>query len=664
MIVLLSFLSSVVGAFIGAKFNFWPLLLLLPLLIIFTFKKRKLVLIPLSFLFFFVLLTFIRKNTGNGYYEGTFIVIKSSSSYLLVSNFISSFYIDIDSSYEIGDIIKVSGYLEEYNYFHYQSSFDMKTYFQSYGVFNILCVSNLHLISYSPLRIRAFQNYICDSLSEEAKATVLSFVFKKSLPSEIYKSLRYTSLNHLFSASSIHIGFLNYLITEKILYKTSSKIKSSLPLITSFIILLLTSFSPSIFRLFLMNLIFLITKAYPKYRLSYIERLCVSGIIYLLINPFYILNTGFYYSYIVLIIFNLSNTLINKRHKYFKLLRSLNFFLLLLPLNLYLNSGFNIFSFFLQFLLTPLLSLIFIIELTIFFKPLSPLLNFFNKFLYNSLLNLDFSFGFIPTGKLALVFVILIYLFFLVSLYLKEIKLRLFYKVSLGISIGLCVIPSLPRIIPKSFVSFIDVGQGDATLISHRGTNVLIDTGGSLYNDLAISCLIPYFYSLKIYSLDAILITHEDYDHVGALDSLRSNFPVNDVYLDTPEEFKIGDIYFKNLNIYKSNSEDENYNSSIFKFEIKDTSFLIMGDAPIEIERKLISSNIDIDVDYLKLGHHGSKTSTCDEFLIKTSPRLAVISCGYNNYYNHPDSIVISNLMKHNIDYHRTDLSGTFLLNL
>ena len=122
------------------------------------------------------------------------------------------------------------------------------------------------------------------------------------------------------------------------------------------------------------------------------------------------------------------------------------------------------------------------------------------------------------------------------------------------------------------------------------------------------------------------------------------------------------DLKIEDLNKYKSSStEDNNYNSCVFKFEIKKTKFLITGDAPIAIENYMINDNIDLKADVLKVGHHGSDTSSGYNFLQKVNPKLAIISCGYNNIYKHPSSKVLDRLNRLNIKYVRTDLQGSIV---
>ena len=206
-------------------------------------------------------------------------------------------------------------------------------------------------------------------------------------------------------------------------------------------------------------------------------------------------------------------------------------------------------------------------------------------------------------------------------------------------------------------VNFINVGQGDSILIRDRNTNVLIDTGGLKYKDLATSSLINYFKKKEVYKLDAVIITHNDFDHNGALNSLITYFPVKQVLTSYDEfPYKIGNLLFENFNIY--NFSDSNDRSLVLMLNFYGNKFLFMGDASKDVE-EVIMKDFNVDADYIKLGHHGSKTSTGEEFIRAVSPKEAIISCGLNNYYGHPNKEVLDILEKEDIKIRRTDLEGT-----
>ena len=114
-----------------------------------------------------------------------------------------------------------------------------------------------------------------------------------------------------------------------------------------------------------------------------------------------------------------------------------------------------------------------------------------------------------------------------------------------------------------------------------------------------------------------------------------------------------------NLNNYFIGYDDENNRSLVLYLKTLKANFLFMGDAGIEIEKAIIEDKIELNVDYLKVGHHGSKSSTCNEFIEYIKPKEAIISVGKNNFYNHPSDEVVNILKKNKVKIRRTDLEGT-----
>ena len=215
----------------------------------------------------------------------------------------------------------------------------------------------------------------------------------------------------------------------------------------------------------------------------------------------------------------------------------------------------------------------------------------------------------------------------------------------------------------KSEISFINVGQGDSTLIQYRNTNILIDTGGIMNKDLAKESLIPFMQKKKIRKLDYVFLTHDDYDHTGAFNSLLSRYKIKDYNRNNNfKECNVNNILFQNLNPSINNIENDD--SLVLYFTLNNKAFLLMGDASINIEKKIMKEYSSLKVDYLKVGHHGSKTSSSEAFIKYLVPKEAIISCGVNNRYHHPDKEVLNVLSNNNIKIHRTDIEGTIIVKL
>ncbi len=210
-----------------------------------------------------------------------------------------------------------------------------------------------------------------------------------------------------------------------------------------------------------------------------------------------------------------------------------------------------------------------------------------------------------------------------------------------------------------SEVSFINVGQGDATLIRSFGKSMLIDTGGVRHFDMATEVLIPYFKRRSIHALDYLVITHPDFDHDGAMDSLLSNFPVRHVIKETFHTMSIGQFTIQNYQHFHQQLLEDNERSLVLGIETKHCRFLVMGDATVETENLIQTFYPDLTATILRIGHHGSNTSTSLSFLKQIQPKEVVISLGGGNRYGHPHQAVLQRLDTLNIPIRRTDIEGT-----
>ncbi|NRT70146.1 ComEC/Rec2 family competence protein [Clostridium beijerinckii] len=239
----------------------------------------------------------------------------------------------------------------------------------------------------------------------------------------------------------------------------------------------------------------------------------------------------------------------------------------------------------------------------------------------------------------------------------------------------------------KMFVHYIDVGQGDCILVQVNNKNLLIDSGPKSDRRK----LFNYLSELNLNKLDYVIATHPHEDHIGNMDDIIKTYSIGTFYAPKVEsttksfEDMVDALKDKNLKVHvlkkDSNSIDlgENtkvnvfspnkdfyYNlnnySPVIKIQYGNISFLFTGDAEKEVEKEILNNNEDISADVLKVGHHGSSTSTSKDFLKKVNPSIAVISVGKDNIYNHPDAITTKLLDDSNIKTYRTDKDGTIVI--
>ena len=234
-------------------------------------------------------------------------------------------------------------------------------------------------------------------------------------------------------------------------------------------------------------------------------------------------------------------------------------------------------------------------------------------------------------------------------------------------------------------VTFLDVGQGDCTLIQAGGQNMVMDVGNNDQGERVVS----YLKEQGIGKLDYLLLSHPDADHIGGGDNVLENFEVQTVimpevandtmtYQEVMEEisrydvdvkypevgdiFTLGDAEFTILCPKPELlSQDDLNNSSVgIKLVHGENSFVMCGDAEAKSEQEMVKRfGSSLECDVLKCGHHGSSTATSDEFLAAVNPTWAVISCGKENRYGHPHSEVLDKLENDDVQIYRTDLRGT-----
>ncbi len=409
---------------------------------------------------------------------------------------------------------------------------------------------------------------------------------------------------------------------------------------------------------------FLLRKIFKlkKKKVDDLTLICLPGLLLLAFDFNFAYQDGFFLSMGIALLYYFTNvkfSFYKKKKRLFLEFLLLNVFIL--PFKLSFSSGqFHLFSYFYSFLLTPIVAFSYFVCLFsfTFFR-----LGNFVSFLYKIILKLSNLFlKFDPTLSLftpCKTSIIIFYIFFFIWLIffnLNEIKIRRIASFSYIFSLLISFLPFWNYF--SNEVCFINVGQGDSILLRNQNKTVLIDTGGNIKFDMAKEVLIPFFRKKRIYKIDYLILTHGDFDHDGAKESLCKNFNVKKV-VDSKYEFpiEVGDLTLENLNRY--NLEGNNENSLAIYTEFIDKKWLFMGDCPLEIEKLIIKDCPNLEADVLKVGHHGSITSTCYEFLKAIKPKEAIISVGKNNSYGHPDSKVISRLKSENIKVRRTDIEGS-----
>ena len=591
----------------------------------------------------------------------------------------------------IGKTIKLNGRLESPLKNTIPNNFNYKKYLYNEKIFYLFAVDSYKIIKENNFldKIKDFLIKRAYNLENGDYLLVLVLGDKSMISSDIYNNYQTNGTSHLLAISGSHVAVL--LTIFSFLLK---KVKDIPKLIILSIILLffgfLTNFQAAVCRAIFFFIINQINKI-GNFNYSNLQVLFFTAFIMLIINPFVIYDLGFIYSFIICggIIYYSDKITGNYFIKMLKL--STISFLFSLPISACINYEVNITSILINMLFVPWISVIvFPLAIITFIFP------FLNGFLSitltitNFLNNLFVKFSlFINIPKTSFILIVLLFIFIVL---LKHNK-----KFFGGILVLLLIIKTLPKLNSNYYIYYLDIGQGDSTILisPYQKDVVMIDTGGKItyeteeweksnktYN--LSDNTIKFLKSLGITCLDNLIITHGDFDHTGEAINLVNSFKVEKVtfncglYNDLEKELiKVLDKkkikYYsciRELNIDNNKLhflqtkeyDNENDNSNVIYTELNGYKFMFMGDASGITEKEILNKYNLPDIDVLKAGHHGSKTSSSKEFIDTINPKYSIISVGKNNRYGHPNKEALDNLEGSKI--YRTDQDGSIMFKI
>ena len=613
--------------------------------------------------------------------DKTNIIIKAKENVLVTYN----------KNYKcnLGDKIIVKGKLKnpennrvfyQFNYKKYLLSKNIKIIFKAN---KIIKIKNNRKITYK------IKNKIINHINKyKSKSYLKAFILADTseIEENIKESYKNNGISHLLAVSRTQIAVLVLIIKNAL--KKMIKNKNTVDLLTITLLIVytsLTSQSPSIIRSALFYIISTIKKRLKiKIKNEYI--LIITLLIMLNHNPYYIYNLGFKLSFIVsFYLIYLSKILKEKNYIKKTLKISLIAFSSGAPLIINTSHSLNFLSPISNVLFIPLFTLLYPLTLLTFLvKPLDNVLYKIINLIETTSekiqgLNILVTFAHINTLEIVIYYLLLTF----ISYKIKNNK----YEYTIIITILLTIHYNINYLNSYSKITMIDVGQGDSMLIKLKNNkgNILIDTGGTT-NEYSIeeNILRPYLKSEGIRKINYLIISHGDYDHMGEAINLVENFKVEKViincgsYNDLENELiKVLDkkkiTYYsciKELNIDKNKLyflqtkeyDNENDNSNVIYTELNGYKFMFMGDASSTTEKEILSKYNLSNIEVLKVGHHGSKTSSSKEFINEIKPKYSAISVGKNNRYGHPNKEVLKKLSKSKI--YRTDKNGSIMFKI
>ena len=567
------------------------------------------------------------------------------------------------------------------------NNFNYKSYLNNKDIYYQLKIESIEVIKDSSNVIDIIKNWILKRIDKiDNTGYMRAFVIGDNslIDDKIYEIYQEIGITHLFALSGSQVVLLSLVILRFLkIFKTRIKyiIAISFIIVYGFIV----GYPASIKRAIVFFIIASINKL-EVINLSNIKILFLTVVVLILSNYKIIYDIAFLYSVLTVFGIFLAREFIDDKNKFkssFKL--SIVAFLFSLPITLYNFYELNVLSIiynliyipYVSFILYPFCILTFLFpigeDILLFLinimEEVSLFLNEISFLRFNSNFNLSE----------VLIFYLILCIIFKYNKY--KMSWILYFIIILDVIV--------PYIDSNLRVYYLDVGQGDSTLIitPYKKEVILIDTGGKITYEKELKGSKSYvsdgtltlLKSLEIKKIDYLILTHGDYDHMGEAVYLIDNIEVKQVIFNQGgfnnlekqliEELEKEDILYKNdvksikLNrselffLEHSLYDNENDNSNILYLKSYKYDFLFMGDAGVEVEKEIFEKYDLKKIDVLKVGHHGSNSSSDKEFIDVINPIYSLISVGRNNRYGHPHKEVIDNL--ENSIIFRTDIDGS-----
>ena len=613
---------------------------------------------------------------------------------------------------EIGSIIEFEGKYNKPNLARNEGGFDYNLYLKSKKTSRTFTIEKYKVVDEDKslnIKITKLFNNIREKIKKcyqqnlnKENADILCGLIigdKSNIDKDVVEKYRDASLSHVLAISGAHFSYIILcfqLLNKKLKRKRLGQI------ITLFGIIFfieLTNATPSVLRAGTMTIMPIAASILHR-KNDFWTTLCFSILVQFINNPYVIFDIGFQLSYggVIGIIYFYERIRKIINLKIISVCLSAN--LVIMPILMYqyqtISFSFLISNFLASILLGPLVILGFI-SVIFRFKILFLILNLL-LFLFQKNVEICAS---IPFAKFYIIrptiASIIAYYFFVFSFKNLNLKKKIASLILVVFVLNLNYEFIFANLKDEMLLNFVDVRQGDCCLIRYAGKTMMIDTGGSDDNyDVGKNILLPYLLTKKITKIDYVFISHMDSDHCKGLFYVAEHLKVEKIVIGLQAEeyqnlktikeiannkkikivvLQAGDTI--NINKMKItaiwpvrkmmiNENGINNNSLVLRIDFKNNSFLFTGDIEKEAEEKILEAykynERILDVDILKVGHHGSKTSSIDKFIAVVSPKAALIGVATNNKYGHPSNTTIDKLNNIKCKIYRTDQMGEIKL--
>ncbi len=591
---------------------------------------------------------------------------------------IVSIYENVDIN--VGDKVKITGKVSDILPNTIPNTFNYKKYLYNNHIYTKVVGDKITIMSHSTNPLTKIKNLVINRCKNNTYLMLFICGDKTGMDTSIYNNFKKCGIAHLLAISGMHVSIF-ILILNKLLFFLNKNLKNIIMILFLIFYSYLVNFTPSILRVVISFIIGVIL-SYSSIRISPVKKLLLTAFIIILIDPFNVYSTSFQYSFSASL--GVISTQNHQKKNYLLNIIIISFYTLLftLPITVNLNYECNLILFISNLLFIPYVSLFLypLGLLTFIFPFLSNIFSFFTSLMEKGIAMINkIDIFIINIPKMPIYIIVLFYILLLSFLFYNK-KQLLYMLISLVILVKVGAFLDF-----NDYVIFFDVGQGDcAAIISkfHKDV-VLIDTGG-LRNYTVSDNVILYFKSIGITKIDTLLLTHGDYDHMGDAENVINNMKVKKVILNKGNNNDLENslidllnkkhieyshdastIEIENASVYSLNNgvyKDENNSSNVLLIQMDNKNLLFMGDAEKEAEENILA-NYDLPkIDILKVGHHGSNTSSSKDFINKIEPGYAIISVGRNNRYHHPNKEVLDTLRGSVI--YRTDQDGSVIFKI
>ena len=622
-------------------------------------------------------------------------------------------------SIKYGDSLYIEGEFKQPEEARNYKGYNYKQYLKTKKIIGTVELEKVKILkSSNGSFIHNIQKYIRDTingtLTDEEGNLLLAILLgdKDKLSEDIQESFKTSNLSHMLAVSGAHVSYiilgLTYVLQNSIIGKKNGKIVCIIFLLA---FMAITNFTPSVTRACIMAILTLFSSII--YRKSDVyTNISVAALITLIFNPYSLLDLGFQLSYggtigIIIFIKRIQEKKSNSKViNYIKQMALVSIYanIIIIPIMMY---HFNTVSFTFiisNIMASPILGIIVItgflfIIASITVKPLTRLIDIFIKPILIILIKISQICSKLPFSNILVVtpYMFNVISYYAIILYCIKSKKNNKCKIIICLLIVLILINFIIYIFPQKLrIFFIDVGQGDSTLIitSDKKT-VLIDGGGSDSFDVGEKVLLPYLLDRRILKIDYVLISHFDTDHCGGILTIMEKVKVKNIIISEQAEHSENYERFKKLMIHKKirlievkkgdkikigrysefkilfptsrllSENPLNNNSIVAQFNYNNFKMLFTGDIEKLAEQQILKTEkAEIRADILKVAHHGSKTSSIPEFIKAVRPKIALIGVGKNNTFGHPNQQTIKNLENIKCRIYRTDLQGEIIIKI